>query len=122
MFGSIDCAMFYLHKFLKLFTNEKADGLKSQFDAHKKALLTLNVAGLDFTGANNASRTHDLLITNHMVLNPAKYKEVLNASIYKVSGRNIKIQSPIVSIIVQLELPLKLPLDFRLCHFILRHN
>ncbi|MEI7795646.1 MAG: hypothetical protein WCI06_03330, partial [Methylococcaceae bacterium] len=27
-----------LHKFLKLFTNEKADGLKSQFDAHKKAL------------------------------------------------------------------------------------
>ncbi|MEN9596803.1 MAG: hypothetical protein RL236_1237, partial [Pseudomonadota bacterium] len=42
-------------------------GLKAQFDAHKKALLTLNVEGLDFTGANNASRTHDLLITNQLL-------------------------------------------------------
>ncbi len=34
---------------------------------HKKALLTLNVAGLDIYGANDASRTHDLLITNQLL-------------------------------------------------------
>ncbi len=54
-----------LHKFLKLFTSEKADGLKSQFDAHKKALTdglgqtgqTGNTNAKNITGGNYATST-----------------------------------------------------------------
>ena len=34
---------------------------------NKKAPTTERLSGLDFTGANDASRTHDLLITNQLL-------------------------------------------------------